>query len=231
VGQTRFLLVPHGEADWNVERRVQRHSDRPLTQAGIAQARALAQQLADMRLRESSKHNAEDQVAPRRLSECAWVREKRRHACLTACGVVAVGEEAQRVQHDVLGEGHRHCKLPPLDRQTPSRLVVGEPEESAVQRVHGEPGGAPVPPPRDGLAQDGDVGVVAAEDAAIQRLLSPPDEGRQRSCKSGAKTTRHRFESCSTRMSVNRHGRSAKTCGLGFGAPGLGTRTSSTPFS
>jgi broad specificity phosphatase PhoE len=47
VGQTTFLLVRHGEADWNVERRVQGHSDRPLTQVGVAQARALAEQLAD----------------------------------------------------------------------------------------------------------------------------------------------------------------------------------------
>ena len=47
MGQTTFLLVRHGEADWNVERRVQGHSDRPLTQTGFAQAQALADQLAD----------------------------------------------------------------------------------------------------------------------------------------------------------------------------------------
>ena len=41
------MLVRHGEADWNVERRVQGHSDRPLTETGIAQALALAEQLAD----------------------------------------------------------------------------------------------------------------------------------------------------------------------------------------
>ena len=47
MSQTTFLLVRHGEADWNVERRVQGHSDRPLTETGNAQARALAEQLAD----------------------------------------------------------------------------------------------------------------------------------------------------------------------------------------
>ena len=47
MSQTTFLLVRHGEADWNAERRVQGHSDRPLTQSGIAQARALAEQLAN----------------------------------------------------------------------------------------------------------------------------------------------------------------------------------------
>jgi broad specificity phosphatase PhoE len=50
VAQTTFLLVRHGEADWNVQRRVQGRSDRPLTQVGVAQARALAEQLADERI-------------------------------------------------------------------------------------------------------------------------------------------------------------------------------------
>jgi len=46
VTETTILLVRHGETDWNLERRVQGHSDRPLNETGRAQARALAQQLA-----------------------------------------------------------------------------------------------------------------------------------------------------------------------------------------
>jgi broad specificity phosphatase PhoE len=42
---TTILLVRHGETDWNIERRVQGHTDRPLTEAGRAQARALADEL------------------------------------------------------------------------------------------------------------------------------------------------------------------------------------------
>jgi broad specificity phosphatase PhoE len=44
---TTFLLVRHGETDWNLERRVQGHADRPLNETGRAQARALAETLAE----------------------------------------------------------------------------------------------------------------------------------------------------------------------------------------
>jgi broad specificity phosphatase PhoE len=41
-----LLLVRHGETDWNRERRWQGHADRPLNEAGRAQARELADRLA-----------------------------------------------------------------------------------------------------------------------------------------------------------------------------------------
>lgn len=43
---TTLLLVRHGETDWNNERRWQGHADRPLNDAGRAQARELADELA-----------------------------------------------------------------------------------------------------------------------------------------------------------------------------------------
>jgi 2,3-bisphosphoglycerate-dependent phosphoglycerate mutase len=44
---TTFLLVRHGETDWNAEGRLQGHTDRPLNEYGRRQARELAEQLAD----------------------------------------------------------------------------------------------------------------------------------------------------------------------------------------
>jgi broad specificity phosphatase PhoE len=43
---TTILLARHGETDWNVDRRVQGHSDTPLNDKGRGQARALAEELA-----------------------------------------------------------------------------------------------------------------------------------------------------------------------------------------
>ena len=47
---TEFLLVRHGETDWNVERRFHGHADPHLNENGRRQARALAEQLVDARL-------------------------------------------------------------------------------------------------------------------------------------------------------------------------------------
>lgn len=41
----RVLLVRHGETDWNREGRAQGHADIPLNDAGLAQARAIAERL------------------------------------------------------------------------------------------------------------------------------------------------------------------------------------------
>jgi broad specificity phosphatase PhoE len=47
---TIILLARHGESDWNVSRRWQGHADRPLTDKGREQARALARRLAHVDL-------------------------------------------------------------------------------------------------------------------------------------------------------------------------------------
>jgi phosphoserine phosphatase len=47
---TTILIARHGESDWNRSRRWQGHADRPLTERGREQARALAERLAHVEL-------------------------------------------------------------------------------------------------------------------------------------------------------------------------------------
>jgi len=47
---TRFCLVRHGETDWNVERRLQGHTDIDLNQHGVAQAEQMAKALKKINL-------------------------------------------------------------------------------------------------------------------------------------------------------------------------------------
>jgi broad specificity phosphatase PhoE len=44
----QILLVRHGETEWNLQRRIQGRFDSPLTQRGVAQARAVGRLLAAM---------------------------------------------------------------------------------------------------------------------------------------------------------------------------------------
>ena len=43
---TRFIVVRHGETQWNIQQRIQGHGDSPLTARGEAQADAIAARLA-----------------------------------------------------------------------------------------------------------------------------------------------------------------------------------------
>lgn len=43
---TRFLLVRHGETDWNKEMRYQGHRDIELNETGLSQAESLANELS-----------------------------------------------------------------------------------------------------------------------------------------------------------------------------------------
>jgi broad specificity phosphatase PhoE len=47
---TTLLIARHGQSDWNADRRWQGHADRPLTERGWDQARALAERLSDIDL-------------------------------------------------------------------------------------------------------------------------------------------------------------------------------------
>jgi broad specificity phosphatase PhoE len=81
---TTILLARHGESDWNRAGRWQGHADRPLTDRGREQARALAERLADTELDAvyssdlaRARETAEIVAAPRglRVHELAGLRE------------------------------------------------------------------------------------------------------------------------------------------------------------
>ncbi|MBU4499059.1 MAG: histidine phosphatase family protein, partial [Gammaproteobacteria bacterium] len=46
---TRVCIIRHGETDWNVEKRIQGHTDVPLNETGRAQALAMAFNAAHQR--------------------------------------------------------------------------------------------------------------------------------------------------------------------------------------
>ena len=81
---------------------------------------------------------------------------------LAARWVITVDEVAERVEADVLGEGHAERELPGVDPEDPPGVIKREPEERSVQRVDRKPGGAPASAARHRLAEEGDIGIVAA---------------------------------------------------------------------
>jgi broad specificity phosphatase PhoE len=75
---TIILIARHGESDWNREKRWQGHADRPLTDRGREQARALAGRLAHIELDAvyaSDLRRARDTAAAVAESQSLEVRE------------------------------------------------------------------------------------------------------------------------------------------------------------
>lgn len=48
-GITQVILIRHGQTEWNKQRRMQGHSDSPLTEKGVRQAELLGNRLAQMK--------------------------------------------------------------------------------------------------------------------------------------------------------------------------------------
>lgn len=85
---TRFCLVRHGETDWNVERRLQGHTDIPLNQHGLAQAAQLAKALKAIDLQFDVLYSSDLQ----RAASTANAVEK-------LFGVTAIVDQALRERH------------------------------------------------------------------------------------------------------------------------------------
>ena len=97
-------------------------------------------------------------------------------AWFAARGVVAIDEVSERIERQMLGERHPERQAAWLDWQPPARLVKREPEDGAIQRVHRQAERPPTPAACEGLAEDGDVGVVVAKEAYVERLDRSPHE-------------------------------------------------------
>ena len=122
-------------------------------------------------------HHAEEGVPEGRLHERTWVGEEGRNSGLAARRMVAVDEVGERVEPDVLGERHSDRNALFAARDTALDLVEREPEERAVRRVDREADRPGEPPPRECLAEQEHVGVVAAEEAPVDRLQETPHRG------------------------------------------------------
>ena len=123
---------------------------------------------------EPAEEEAKQRVPHGRLPERARVPEERRDAGLSPGGVVAVDEVRERIERDVLGQSGGEGEAARRHRDPRAKLVERDPEHGSVQRVQREPGDGPRAPARHRLPEERDVGVVAAEEAPIERLREAP---------------------------------------------------------
>lgn len=73
---TRFCLVRHGETDWNVERRLQGHTDIDLNMRGVAQAEQMARALQKINLQFDVLYTSDLQRAAKTAKEIERLFEK-----------------------------------------------------------------------------------------------------------------------------------------------------------
>lgn len=95
---TRFVVVRHGETQWNVAARLQGHGDSPLTPAGEAQAAAIAARLAGERF---------DRLLSSDLGR-AW---RTAQAIAARTGLEAVADERLRERNYGVAEGLTHAQI------------------------------------------------------------------------------------------------------------------------
>lgn len=131
---TRFCLVRHGETDWNVERRLQGHTDIPLNQHGKAQAIQMARALKAIPLQFDVLYSSDLQRA---------VNTAR--AVETTFGVKAILQQTLRERHLGMLQGltlDQAAHLKPdlwsihLNRDLDHTLEGGESITQFANRIH-----------------------------------------------------------------------------------------------
>jgi hypothetical protein len=145
------------------------------------------------RFRKQAERRAEDDVPHAGLAECAHVGEQRRNADFAARGVVPVGEVGERrVEGGMLRKGHGERQPSLVHVHSPPNGVVGQAEQSPVQRMQGESGDPPATSTRDPLSEDGHVRVVAAEEPLVDRFEQTPNRGGNSACDGRVQALFHR---------------------------------------
>lgn len=112
---THFILVRHGETTWNLEGQRQGQSDSPLTARGLAQARAIADRLADVRA--DALYSSD---LPR-----AWQTAEQISA---ACGLPVIPDERLREKSFGVLEGLRQAEVEARYPQVAARLAQRLPD-------------------------------------------------------------------------------------------------------
>jgi hypothetical protein len=110
-----------------------------------------------------------------RLRERAGM-EQAGDAWFAAGWVVAIDEEPEREERQVLGKRHSERQAALLERKPPARFVKREPEERPVQRVDRKANRTPSLATRERLAENGDIGVVVAKETHVERLDRSPEK-------------------------------------------------------
>lgn len=136
---THFVLVRHGETTWNLEGRRQGQSDSPLTARGLAQARAIADRLADVR--PDALYSSD---LPR-----AWQTAEQISA---ACGLPVIADERLREKSFGVLEGLRQAEVAARYPRVAARLAQKLPDYA--------------PPAGESLAAAQRRGIAALEDLA-----------------------------------------------------------------
>ena len=132
---TRLCLVRHGETDWNVERRLQGHTDIDLNKQGIAQAEQMAKALKAINLKFDALYTSD---LLRAANTARAIEEM--------FGVNSIPDEALRERHLGVLQGLTTTDAPLLKpelweihlrRDLNHSLEGGESIQQFSQRIHG----------------------------------------------------------------------------------------------
>lgn len=142
-----ILLVRHGETEWNLQRRFQGRFDSPLTERGVAQARAIGRFLAALPVAASASLVASPQGRARRTAEIIGeavgniaplhADERLREHSLGSWDGLTYNELDARFPHLFEGEGRHDWYFRAPDGESYAALVarigewLGEQDETA----------------------------------------------------------------------------------------------------